>query len=50
MINTSERYALEIPDKVVSGKDINRLIWVNGAPKLPQDDSPVMIDLRIHGQ
>ncbi len=50
VINTSERYTLELPDKLVSGKDINRLIWLNGAPKLPQDESPVMIDLRMHGR
>lgn len=45
VINTSDRYVLEIPNKTVSGKDINRLIWRNGAPKLKEDDGPVVIDL-----
>ena len=49
VINTSERYTLEIPDKVVSGKDINRLIWRNGAPKLPLHEESVKIDLHLHG-
>ena len=47
VINTSERYTLEIPDRLVSGKDVNRLIWRNGAPKLKADDEPVVIGLNV---
>ena len=32
VINTTERYALEISDRPVSERDRNRLIWKNGEP------------------
>ena len=45
VINTSERYTLEIPDREVKPRDMGRLIWRNGEPKLPEDDGPVHIHL-----
>ena len=45
VINTSERYVLEIPDREVKPRDIGRLIWRNGEPKLPEDNKPVSIHL-----
>ena len=41
VINTSGRYELELPDREVKPRDINRLIWRNGEPKLPEDNRPV---------
>lgn len=41
VINTSQRYVLELPDREVKPRDMNRLIWRNGAPKLPEDTKPV---------
>ena len=43
VINVSDRYVLEIPDREVKPRDINRLIWRNGAPKLPEDTQPVSL-------
>lgn len=34
VINTSERYVLELPDKPFPEKQRGQLIWKNGAPKL----------------
>ena len=34
IINASERYAFEIPDKPYETKFENQVIWKNGAPKL----------------
>ena len=34
IINVTERYTLEIPEKTYSLQDKNRLIWKNGEPKL----------------
>ena len=45
VINTSDRYVLEIPDREVKPRDINRLIWRNGAPKLPEDHVSVHIHM-----
>ena len=45
VVNTSDRYVLEIPDREVKPRDINRLIWRNGAPKLPEDHVPVHIHM-----
>ena len=45
VINTSERYALDIPHREVKPRDVNRLIWRNGEPKLPEDHQPVHIHL-----
>ncbi len=36
VINTTERYELEIPDAPVSKKHRNRLLWKNGEPKYPE--------------
>lgn len=35
IINASERYELELPDRPVPAKLRNRIIWMNGEPKLP---------------
>ena len=35
VINASERYELELPDRNVEPKYKNRIIWKNGEPKLP---------------
>ena len=45
VINTSERYVLEIPEVDVPMRHRNRLIWRNGEPKLPEDNKPVHIHL-----
>lgn len=45
VINTSERYVLELPDREVALRNINRLIWRNGAPKLPEESQHVHIHL-----
>ena len=45
VVNTSDRYVLEIPDREVKPRDINRLIWRNGEPKLPEDHVPVRIHM-----
>ena len=45
VINTSERYTLELPDREVRPRDVNQLIWRNGAPKLPEDHTPVRIHM-----
>ena len=37
IINASERYAFEIPDKPFPEKHRNRLIWKNGEPRLEND-------------
>ena len=37
IINASERYAFEIPDKPFPEKHRNQLIWKNGAPRLEED-------------
>jgi len=37
IINASERYAFEIPDKPFPEKHRNRLLWKNGEPKLEDD-------------
>lgn len=34
IINATERYVLEIPDRPVSDRDRNRLIWKNGEPEI----------------
>ena len=41
VINTSERYVMELPERDVPLQQRNRLIWKNGAPKLPEDAKPV---------
>ena len=41
VINTSDRSELELPDREVQPRDVNRLIWRNGEPKLPEDTKPV---------
>ena len=38
VINVTERYTLEIPDKTYKLRDHGRLIWLNGEPKLEDDD------------
>ena len=38
IINASERYVLEIPDRAVLPKYKNRIRWLNGEPKLPLMD------------
>jgi predicted phosphodiesterase len=43
VINVSDRYVLEIPDREVKPRDMGRLIWRNGAPKLPEDTKPVSL-------
>ena len=43
VINTSQRYVLELPDRDVKPRDMGRLIWCNGAPKLPEDTKPVRL-------
>ena len=43
VINTSERYVLELPEKEVPLRQKNRLIWRNGEPKLPEDAQPVRL-------
>ena len=43
VINTSNRYVLELPDREVKLRDMNRLIWRNGEPKLPEDTKPVSL-------
>lgn len=45
VINTSGRYELQLPDREVKPRDVNRLIWRNGEPKLPEDNRPVHIHL-----
>lgn len=45
VINTSGRYELQLPDREVKPRDVNRLIWRNGEPKLPEDNQPVHIHL-----
>lgn len=35
IINACQRYVLEIPDREVSPKDRNRIIWKKGKPKIP---------------
>ena len=45
VINTSDRYEFQIPDRDVKSRDVNRLIWRNGEPKLPDDDRPVHIHM-----
>ncbi len=42
VINTSERYVLEVPDKPFPEKKRGRLIWKNGAPKLGSDEKMPM--------
>jgi len=37
VINTTERYVLEIPDKPFPENKRNQIIWKNGEPKLPDD-------------
>ena len=37
VINTCERYVLEIPDRPVPAKHLGRLLWKNGAPKLKDE-------------
>lgn len=41
VINASERYTLEIPEGVCKPRHRNRLLWRNGAPKLPEETLPV---------
>ena len=36
VINTTERYELEIPEGTFREKDRNRLIWKNGEPEYPE--------------
>ena len=36
VVNATERYELELPDKPCKTKDLGRLLWKNGAPK--EDD------------
>ncbi len=43
VINTSERYELQLPHREVKPRDMGRLIWRNGEPKLPEDSKPVHI-------
>lgn len=40
IVNASERYTLEIPDASYPLKHTGRLLWKNGAPKLPEDELP----------
>ena len=42
IINASERYAFEIPDKSFPEKHRNQLIWKNGAPKLEEDNLKII--------
>lgn len=36
IVNTTERYTFEIPEGEYRQKDKNRLLWKNGAPKVPE--------------
>ncbi len=38
IINASERFAVEVPDRPCKSKHKNRLLWKNGEPRLEQDD------------
>ena len=37
VINTSERFELEVPDKPCNVKDTGRILWKNGEPKFDDD-------------
>jgi hypothetical protein len=37
VVNACERYVLEIPDRPFPPKHLGKLIWKNGAPKLPDE-------------
>ena len=38
VINVSERYVLDLPDREFSEKDRYRVIWKNGAPEIREQE------------